>query len=79
MRVSVNIQPLLHDAKSGVGFYEAGLLQSMIKNKNILFALNYFSGFKNRRMKEEKVQHYLSDNVKIGVCKWFSATIYQML
>ena len=79
MKVSVNIQPLLHNAKSGVGFYEAGLLQSMVKKKDTLFALNYFSGFKNRKVKEEKVQNYLNDNVKIGVCKWFSATIYQML
>lgn len=79
MKISVNIQPLLHSDKSGIGFYEAELIKAMgrLDNENE-YVLDFFS-LKNSDDKIKTAEKYAGKNIKLNPCKWFSATVYQLL
>lgn len=79
MKVSINIQPLLHDTKSGVGFYGDGILRALTKSdKANSYTLDFFS-YRDRNDKPEKARRYVRDNVQLSICRYFSATLYQYI
>lgn len=79
MKISVNIQPLLHSDKSGIGFYEAELLKAIGKlDKENEYVLDFFA-YKKTEEKIRTAEKYVCGNTTINPCKWFSATLYQMI
>lgn len=79
MKISVNIQPLLHSDKSGIGFYEAELIKAISQiDKENEYMLDFFS-FKNSDEKICAASKYACENSKLNPCKWFSATLYQLI
>lgn len=77
MKIAVNIQPMLHSGKSGIGFYEQEILKAyfdIADRDNIL--LQYFDP---RRKQGDSAALFGKSNVVAEPCKWFSATLYQLL
>ncbi len=77
MKIAVNIQPMLHSGKSGIGFYETEILKALIdENKNDEYILNYFDLKKN---KAHLIEKYMKKGVTAESCNWFSASAYQLM
>lgn len=78
MKIAVNIQPMLAGNKSGIGYYQSEMLRGLLsQDRENCYILNYFD-LKNN--KNALVEKYLSGgNVVKDCCKWFSATLYQMI
>ena len=59
MKIAFDAQPLLGGTKSGVGFCEDGLVNSMLKQyPENEYTLEYFS-LRNHGIKEEKLKEIL--------------------
>lgn len=77
VKTAVNIQPLLHSGKSGIGYYQQELLKALFKSDDTdTFVLQYFDP-KNRH--GDPARQFGEKNVYSEPCKWFSATLYQLL
>ncbi len=77
LKVAINIQPMLHSDKSGIGFYETELVKALIsENEKNEYILNYFDMKKD---KDTLVAQYIVKGVKKESCNWFSATLYQLI
>lgn len=77
MKIGINIQPVLHSGKSGVGFFQHEMLRALLRiDKEDRFYLNFFD---LKRNKEAKASEYTAPNAELESCKWFSATAYLML
>ncbi|MGN0665954.1 MAG: glycosyltransferase family 4 protein [Huintestinicola sp.] len=77
MKIGINIQPVLHSGKSGIGFYQHELMKALLeKDKDNHYYLNYFDlGGK----KTEAAKAYLTENSELDCCTWFNASLYQMI
>ncbi|MSS64493.1 glycosyltransferase family 4 protein [Velocimicrobium porci] len=79
MRIAFDIQPLLNNSKSGVGFYEHGLVTELVnKKKEDQFYLQFFS-YKNREEKRKIAKRYLSNNTEMDECTYFPGSLYRVL
>lgn len=81
MKIAFDIQPLLHSAKSGVGFHEEGLIQTMIRQfPKHQYYLELFTK-KDRKKKLKTARKYQAGKkyVTIQECSWFSGTLYRCL
>ena len=77
MKIGVNIQPMLHSGKSGIGFYEQELLNALFDaDERDSFLLQYFDP---RKRQGDPAARFGKSNVSSEPCKWFSATLYQLL
>lgn len=77
MKIAVNIQPMLHSGKSGIGFYQQELLKALFEaDSGDSFILQYFDP---RRRQGDPAAAFGKQNVTAEPCKWFSATLYQLL
>ena len=77
MKIAANIQPMLHSGKSGIGYYEQELLKALFEaDENDNFLLQYFDP---RRMQGDPAARFGRENISAEPCKWFSATLYQLL
>ncbi|MGN1089600.1 MAG: glycosyltransferase family 4 protein [Huintestinicola sp.] len=77
MKIAVNIQPMLHSGKSGIGFYEQELLKAFFDTDGEdSFLLQYFDP-KNKQ--GDPAARFGRKNVVSEPCKWFSATLYQLI
>ena len=68
---------MLHSGKSGIGYYQQELLKALFDadDKNS-FLLQYFDP---RRKQGDPASRFGRKNVVSEPCKWFSATLYQLL
>lgn len=79
MKIAFDIQPLLNNNKSGVGFHEHGLVTEVIcAHPNDRFLLECFT-WKNRKSKLKIADTYLKQNVTLNECSRFPGTLYRML
>ena len=68
---------MLHSGKSGIGYYEQELLKALFEaDENDNFLLQYFDP---RRMQGDPAARFGRENISAEPCKWFSATLYQLL
>lgn len=79
-RIAFDAQPLLSNSKSGVGFHEDGLVQSLMHYYNQdEYLFDYFA-WKNRKIKKEKIIAYINqENIIANECRWFPGSLYRML
>ncbi|MGN0637341.1 MAG: glycosyltransferase family 4 protein [Huintestinicola sp.] len=77
MKISLNIQPMLHSSKSGIGYYQQEMINALLRlDKNNEYCLQYF----DPRGKHTTVAaEYDLPSVSINCCHWFSATLYQLI
>lgn len=77
MKIAVNIQPMLHSGKSGIGFYELELLKALTDyDKKDSFILQYF----DLKRKQGNLDAQFSEkSVSLRPCRWFNATLYQLM
>ncbi|MDE6592815.1 MAG: glycosyltransferase family 4 protein [Oscillospiraceae bacterium] len=77
MKIAVNIQPLLHSGKSGIGFYQQEILKELLKkNSDSSFTLQYFDPSGRRGEETEKLS---GENISLDRCKLLSAGLYQLI
>lgn len=77
MKIAVNIQPMLHSVKSGIGFYQQELMKALFDaDEEDSFLLQYFDP---RKKQGDPSVKFGKSNVSSEPCKWFSATLYQLL
>lgn len=77
MKIALNIQPVLHSGKSGVGFFEHEMIRALQRtDKSDDFYLQYFD---LKGTKENDARVYERDNFRLAPCRWFNATVYLML
>ncbi|MDR0731876.1 MAG: hypothetical protein LBF63_09420, partial [Treponema sp.] len=77
MKVAFDMQPLLEDEKTGVGYCEDGFVRNIILgHPETAFALEYFS-FKNTDTKKKQAANYLAPNTEISDCRKFPGTAYR--
>ena len=81
MKIAFDIQPLLHSAKSGVGFHEEGLIRTMIWQfpKHQYYLELFTKKDRKRKLKIAKKYQAGKKYVKIQECRWFSGTLYRFL
>lgn len=77
MKIAVNIQPMLHSGKSGIGFYEQELLNAFIAaDKDDSFILQYFDP---KHLHDKIAAKYGRNDITDESCKWFSSTLYHLI
>ncbi|MDR0412070.1 MAG: glycosyltransferase family 4 protein [Treponema sp.] len=77
MNIAFNIQPLLSDTKTGVGYAEEHLVKALIaQNASDTFFLEFFSQFEKN---VEKVNFYLKENVRTSICSFFYWELYRLI
>lgn len=77
MKIAVNIQPMLHSGRSGIGFYEQELLDALIDgDKSDSFTLQYFDP---KHLHDNIAEKYGRSNITDEPCKWFSSTLYHLI
>ena len=68
---------MLHSGKSGIGFYEQELLKALLASDGRdSFSLQYFDP---RNRQGDPAARFGKENVSSEPCKWFSATLYQLM
>lgn len=68
---------MLHSGKSGIGYYQQELLKAFFDLDNEdSFLLQYFDP---KRHQGEPSARFGKSNVSDEACKWFSATLYQLM
>lgn len=68
---------MLHSGKSGIGYYEQELLKALFDaDEKDSFLLQYFDP---RRKQGDPAAQFGKKNISTEPCKWFSATLYQLL
>ena len=79
MKVAFDIQPLLDDEKTWIGYCEAGFVRNIVlDHPETAFALEYFS-FKNADAKKKKAAIYLAQNAEISDCGKITGRVYRFL
>lgn len=77
MKIAINIQPMLHSGKSGIGYYQQELLKSYFgMDTEDSFSLRYFDP---KKIYDDPGARFGRGNVSSQPCRWFSATLYQLL
>jgi glycosyltransferase involved in cell wall biosynthesis len=77
VKVAFDIQPLLDNEKTGVGYSADGFIQNLIhRHPETAFALAYFSPG-NVQAKQEKIKKYLAPNVEFVRCGYFPGKAYR--
>ncbi len=77
MKIAVNIQPILGAGKSGIGFYQQGLLKALVDmDDRDDFILQYFD--LKRRHKNPAAQ-FGKSCVSNEPCRWFSFSLYHLI
>lgn len=78
MKIAFDAQPLLGGAKSGVGFCEDGLVNSLLEQyPEHEYMLEYFS-IRNHGTKEALLKKYTDKKAVLSPCKWFPGSLYRM-
>lgn len=78
MKIVFDGQPLLEKNKTGISYYETGIIKAMLKNfPHNEYGVDIFT-FKNRQEKKNMIAEQFSD-LDIHECSWFSGTLYRML
>lgn len=68
---------MLHSNKSGIGYYEQELLKGILRtDKSDSFLLQYFDP---RHLRSNVSASLCADRAEDEACRWFSATVYQLL
>jgi glycosyltransferase involved in cell wall biosynthesis len=77
LKVAFDMQPLLDNQKTGVGYCEDGFVRNIIlSHPETAFALEYFF-FKNADTKKKQAANYLAPNTEISDCRKFPGTAYR--
>ncbi|MDR1466337.1 MAG: glycosyltransferase family 4 protein [Treponema sp.] len=77
MNIAFDVQLLLSDTKTGVGYAEEHLVKALIaQNPSDIFFFEFFSLFEKN---VEKINLYLKENVRISVCKFFHKELYRLM
>ncbi|MBP0957373.1 MAG: glycosyltransferase family 4 protein [Oscillospiraceae bacterium] len=77
MKISLNIQPMLHSSKSGIGYYQQEMINALLRlDKNNEYCLQFFDP---RGKHRDAAADFDLPNVSINCCRWFSATLYQLI
>ncbi|MDR0644359.1 MAG: glycosyltransferase family 4 protein [Treponema sp.] len=77
MNIAFDIQPLLSDTKTGVGYAEEYLIKALItQNPSDTFFLEFFSQFEKN---VKKVNLYLKENVRTSICGFFYGKLYRLI
>lgn len=80
MKIAFDIQPLLDSQKSGIGYYQYGLVKNIIKRyPDDEYVLNFFNNRLNIRKIEEKIKDLKKDNVMTSNFKWFNSGFYKLI
>ena len=79
MKIAVDVQPLLGDKLTGVGYYQFNLLKAAISadNENE-YVLNFFS-LRHTQDKIARLRELFGDGVKIKPCCWLSYSLLHRL
>lgn len=78
MKIVFDGQPLLEKNKTGISYYETGIIKAMLKKfPHNEYGVDIFT-FKNRHEKKNMIAEQFSD-LDIHECSWFSGTLYRML
>lgn len=68
---------MLHSGKSGIGYYQQELLKALFDADEMdSFLLQYFDP---RRQQGDPAERFGRKNVVSEPCRWFSATLYQLM
>lgn len=78
MEISFDVQPILDNEKTGIGYFQYWILNNMFNQKENNYYLELFS-FKNREEKIKNLQNFKERNGIINECKWFPGSIYKMI
>lgn len=77
MKAAINIQPLLRQNKSGIGFYEYEMIKALLSSgSDIEYILNCFD---HQNENEEYIRSLSGGIAKEEVCAWFNHSLYQIL
>jgi glycosyltransferase involved in cell wall biosynthesis len=77
MNIAFNIQPLLSDTKTGMGYVEEYLVKTLIdQNPSDTFFFEFFSLFEKN---VERVNLYLKKNVRTSACGFFHGKFYRLV
>jgi len=78
MNISFDVLPLISDKMSGVGYCQAGLVTSIIKqHPENKYTFDYFSR-KDHQIKEQRLEKYMSNSVSLNVSN-FSGFVYRSI
>lgn len=78
MNISVDAQPLINPAKSGIGYYGHCLVKEISGFDETEQTLEFFA-FRHSREKLALAEEYKADNVRLDVCRWFTSRAYLLL
>lgn len=77
MKIAFYGQPLLSDNKTGIGYYEDGLLRSLLKmHPKHEYIVDIFTSRDHER--KEYIRNY-GDVVKVSKCGWISERLYKLV
>ena len=77
MRVSVNINPILHGNKSGIGYYQTEILKGILgRDADNEYCLNYFDA-KNRG--RTPLPEWIPSGCRLQCCKAFPMSVYMLV
>lgn len=79
MNIAFDAQPLIDAQKTGIGFCQAGLTESIVH----LYPQNQyellFFCYKAEQEKTARLAHWVSNRVSLRKCKWFPGSLYRLL
>ncbi len=78
MEIAIDIEPLLSERKSGIGYYGENIIKELQKLGENKYILEFF-GLSKYEKKMEKAKKYLYKNTKINVCRYCSTKMYLLL
>lgn len=77
MKIALDGQPLLNQNKTGIAYYEDGLLKHLLKEyPQDEYGIDIFT--KGRNQEKQKIISDYSVKLKIQECNWFSGKLYRM-
>lgn len=78
MKIAFYGQPLLSDRKTGIGYYEDGLLRGILKGHPEQEYMADIFTFGEEKKKRQCIRHY-GENIKISECGWISERVFKLL
>ena len=77
MKIAFDGQPLLNQNKTGIAYYEDGLLKYLLKEySRDEYGIDIFT--QGHRLEKQKFVSDYSEKLKIQGCSWFSGRLYRM-
>lgn len=78
MKISVDAQPLINQAKSGIGYYGHNLVKELSQYEDTDLVLEFFA-FRHLKEKLACAEQYCTGNVALDCCRRFSMRMYLLL